>query len=139
VNLTITFREGPSVSDGVMKALLMLDYRTAQETATARDYFFSLFIKYTSHRRECKEMRASSNKTGRSKCSKVSCHVGLFYDEPLLIKCIVSNLEAVVAGVRCVGCACLVRLRRETKIYRRFGNLDVAIFGMNESGGHWGY
>ena len=50
----------------------------------------------------------------------MSCDVGLFYDEPRLIKFIVSNLEAAVAGVRCVGSACLVRLRRGTKIYRRF-------------------
>lgn len=69
----------------------------------------------------------------------MSCNVGLFYDEPLLLKFIFSDLEALVAGVRCVGSACLVRLRRGTKIYRRFGKLEVAIFGMNESGSHWGY
>ena len=66
----------------------------------------------------------------------MSRNVGLFYDEPLLIKFIFSNLEALAAGVRCVGSACLVRLLRGTKIYRRFGKFEVAIFGMNESGSH---
>jgi len=51
----------------------------------------------------------------------------------------VSDLESVVDGVRCVESACLVRLRTGTKIYRRFGKLDVATLGMNESGGHLGY
>lgn len=69
----------------------------------------------------------------------MSCNVGLFYDEPLLITFLVFNLEAVVAGIRCVGSAYLVKLRRGTKIYRRFGKLEVTVFGINESGGQWGY
>lgn len=71
----------------------------------------------------------------------MSCHVivGVIYDGILLTKFIVPYLEAVVAGVRCVGSAYLGRLRRGTKIYRRFGKLEVAIFRVNESGGHWGY
>jgi len=38
----ITFREGLSVSDGVIKALLLLGYHTTQETAILRDYYPSL-------------------------------------------------------------------------------------------------
>lgn len=60
----------------------------------------------------------------------MSCNVGLFYDEPLLIKFIVSNLEAVVAGVRCLGgSAGLVRLLRGTKITDDSGNLKLPSSG----------
>ena len=84
-------------------------------------------------------MQAVIKLLGRSVQRCQSCNVGLFYDGQLSLKFVFSDLEALVDGVRCVGSACLVRLGRETKIYRRFGKLEVAIFGMNESGSYWGY
>jgi len=143
VDVMITFREGLGVGDCVIKALLLLGYHKTQETATARDYFpslVSLNIQHTEgNARKCRQTIIKLVGRSVQRCHVMSCNVGLFYDEPLLIKFIVSSLEAVVAGVRCGGSTCLVRLRRGTKIYRRFGKLEVAIFEMNESGGHWGY
>jgi hypothetical protein len=61
---------------------------------------------------------------------EMSCRsTNLFCDEQLLIKFIISNLQAVVAGRRCVGSAFLVRLRRGMKFSDDSAKLQLPSLG----------